>query len=157
MPGWHHIWDGLIRYGLESLPWFKGWLHYLKAVNNFCRGNLDEFGDELQKAGLWGAKLILRNISFTTFAARRWRKISKVSSTVTQAMEIFLNPTVHVCLKAFMRRLGDEEFFAEVTFALSNERFMIQLKFVSWFSHHLCMGRGMGEQLYVSSGGMVQE
>lgn len=37
MPGWRHTFDGLIRRGMCSLPWFAGFLEKLRALVSFFR------------------------------------------------------------------------------------------------------------------------
>ena len=72
--GWHHLFDGLIRFGLCSLGWFKPFLKQLKILNKLCRDHSGYLFDLLIERGYHGAAFIIKKISHTTFAGWRWRK-----------------------------------------------------------------------------------
>jgi hypothetical protein len=87
-PGWHHIFDGLVRYGLYNFLWFPSWLLLLKLLLKFCRFHCEDLCTYLVAKGKHGAAAILKAIKFTTFAVWRWRKLASVTKSLRKAFEV---------------------------------------------------------------------
>ena len=66
--GWHHTFDGLIRYGLSSLPWFTSFLEHLKSLVSFLRNQSTDLEAHLAGLDMAGASAILNTLTYVTFA-----------------------------------------------------------------------------------------
>ena len=97
--GWHHIFDGLIRFGLYQFAWFPSWLLTLKGCLRFFRNHRVDFLERLRSDGLSGAASVLEGISFPTFAAWRWRKVKSVCVAVYEAFHTMRLEACMECLK----------------------------------------------------------
>jgi hypothetical protein len=69
--GWRHIFDGIVKWGLCSLPFFVPWLAQLKTWNKFFRNYMTELTEQLENSGFNAVAEMLKKIHFTTFA--EWR------------------------------------------------------------------------------------
>jgi len=92
--GWHHCFDGLIRSGLCSIPWFTAFLVELKTFNRFLRDHKVDVADALEVAGLVGAQGLFLAIAFVTFAEWRWRKLARVCSALQKVFNLLFFPMI---------------------------------------------------------------
>ena len=79
-PGWHHIWDGLTKRGLESTYWFPLFLKQTKLVQSFLRNNMTEMVDELERHGKTSVSALLQSVRLENFAKWRWNTLRRVVS-----------------------------------------------------------------------------
>ena len=56
--GWHHVFDGVVRFGMFSLKWFPSFLNKLKLMVKFFRNALPDLLDALHVAGFGGAAVV---------------------------------------------------------------------------------------------------
>ena len=75
--GWYHLWDGVIRFGLCMLPWFKVFLRSLKALTKYLRENITDVIEVFRAAGLEGAANFLEVVSLPVFLEWRWGPLMK--------------------------------------------------------------------------------
>ena len=134
IPGWHHLFDGVIRWGLFTLPWFPHFLLILKAYIKFGRNYLHDFLKDLTDAGLSGAAGILRRIVFVTFAEWRWRKLYLCCKSVGDAMLTLLNTQVLPLLRVFLTKLKDTKMARLIISTFNDAVFRIRFEFVRWYS-----------------------
>ena len=108
--GWHHCFDGLIRSGLCSIPWFTAFLVELKTFNRFLRDHKVDVADALEVAGLVGAKGLFLAIAFVTFAEWRWRKLARVCSALQKVFDLFSNDRVRGVFLAYIGTCKESEY-----------------------------------------------
>jgi hypothetical protein len=68
---------------------------------------LTDFKEYLQRCGLDGAAALLGAISFTTFAAWRWKKLAAVTRALGKAFEVLELPSVVEAIRGFKKKLKD--------------------------------------------------
>ena len=134
--GWHHLFDGLIRFGLCSLGWFKPFLKQLKILNKFCRDHSGYLFDLLIERGYHGAAFIIKKISHTTFAEWRWRKMDRVVSGVNKFLDVLAFTPVLAIVLEYVRNSKDREsvWKGTVLFVLQCKLFRVRLNFSAWFT-----------------------
>lgn len=86
--GWHHVLDGVLQWGLNSLDFFPLLLKQIKAWNKFFRNFISGFSDALVTAGYFATPRLFKKISFVNFPEWRWRKIMFVVNAVSDALHI---------------------------------------------------------------------
>ena len=134
LPGWHHLFDGIIRWGLCTLVWFGGFLMTLKAWVKLCRNHGDDLVKEFRRHGLDAAASMFKKLSFPTFAQWRWRKLAAVCRGIARARLIVLGaPCINV-FKAFVAKLADNNMTKAVIRSVGNTLFDMQFNFVNWYA-----------------------
>ena len=81
-PGWSHVWDGLIRLGLNSLTWWPSFIESLKGLLTLLREHTTDMCDELRSSGLEAVAQLLEGLQLPYFAAWRWGTICDVCKAI---------------------------------------------------------------------------
>lgn len=131
VPGWMHLWDLLIRRGLESLDFFPGWLKGLKALVHFLRGtqHCTVIARNLRQRGLDGAADLVEQARLPNFAAWRWgtlRLCCDALAPILASLRESFDPTL---FKDSRDRTG----IATMLGALKSKDWAGQFFFVHWF------------------------
>ena len=105
--GWHHVCDGLVLASFATLLWWRHFLKGLKCMNSFCRNHLTDVCELLTANGFDDVSVLLLRISFTTFAAWRWRKIRTVCETVWKALNLMRQLPIRELIFKFLAMLND--------------------------------------------------
>ena len=82
-PGWHHIWDGLVQRGLNSLAWFPSYLASLKVLLAFLRNHMPDIQLDLAREGRGAAAYLLVSQRLPTFAQWRWSTLNYVVRAIS--------------------------------------------------------------------------
>ena len=64
---------------------------------------MTDFNEYLQRCGLYDAAAVLGAISFTTFAAWRWKKLAAVTRALGKAFEVLELPRVIEAIRGFKK------------------------------------------------------
>lgn len=101
VPGWLHLWDLLIRRGLESLDFFPSWLQGLKALVHFLRGTQHStvIARNLRQRGLAGAADLIEQARLPTFAAWRWGTLRLCCDRLAPILASSRRPSTQPCSK----------------------------------------------------------
>jgi hypothetical protein len=134
LPGWHHVFDGLVRWGLFTLDCFGEVLLIIKSWLHICRNHVQDISKELLAAGLTGADLQLKKITFTTFARWRWRKLAMCCRVVARAMGILLSNVAIAPFKRFLASVHDKDVTKNVLRSIDNKAFQFNFNCVNWFA-----------------------
>ena len=130
-PGWHHVFDGLLQRGLSGLDWFPSWLLRLKGVLTFLRNNLDDVLTELRAGGREAAGQVLASVPLPLFAHWRWRTLFAAVASISKIYDTLRENFASL---EFVKRLREGSKTAALRETLSDEAFVPQMKFVSWFT-----------------------
>jgi len=147
VPGWHHIWDNLLKDSCRRQPWWKEFLKVLKNVVKWFRvdSHKQAVADEL-KGQLTPQQSKALDQYCASFAKWRWGTLF-LACKQTQSLE-FLRPLFHIVLEArFADSHGgdhmddDEEgnklTLEHVSSAMANkDNFFAKLRFSAYFSAH---------------------
>jgi hypothetical protein len=145
-PGWHHVFDGLVRFGLYTFFWFPAWLKVLKLLLTFCRNHGGDLYDFLISKGLDGAAAVFKSIHFVTFAIWRWRKLHLVSKCIRKAWEVF-SGNMDVVLE-FAKSLKDAEMVKAMRASFDDALFWLRFRFVDLFAARLTTMEQWGSSCY---------
>ena len=77
-PGWHHMFDALLRFGLCQVRWFAAWLDLSKALTKWLRNFNGEIVDSLMRINKLGAAALVRNLKTENFEKWRWKTLALV-------------------------------------------------------------------------------
>jgi hypothetical protein len=116
------------------LDWFDPWLLELKSCLKFFRHHMTDFKEYLEWCGLDGAATLLGAISFTTFAAWRWKKLAAVTRSLGKAFEVLELPSVVEAIRGFKKKLKDSNTVDVLLKAFADFIFMARFKFVDWYA-----------------------
>ena len=129
-PGWHHIWDGLLRYCLCRLKWFGGFLDVVKALANWLRNHNDSVVERLQSAGLHAAAALCQHVKMQNFAQWRWKTLASVLKSVESC--VFACRQHKECFFPDLDRAKDRVWASRVRRGLVHVEFGKQFAFVLW-------------------------
>ena len=135
-PGWHHLFDGLLRFGLGMLPWFPGFLEKLKALNKWLRNSNVDIVAALVAAGLPAPALLVRSAQLPHFAAWRWKTIAVVTKSLLSLLPA-LCPNSHLFLPLLFKS-KDKPFASSVRRALQEGSWAQHFEFVHWLGSWVC-------------------
>ena len=125
--------DGLLRFGLVSLPWFTKFLARIKAILKTLREHSQDIVDYLVVVGLGGAAAVIDNMSAPYFAAWRWRTLHKACAALRQGLDTFF-ANFGTVKEGLSRRKRDKTVMRQVASAHSSIDFKWQFEFVDWFT-----------------------
>ena len=131
-PGWHHICDGLLRFGLLSLSWFGAFLEQLKALLKFLREHLQDLTVELLAANAPAAADLLARVRLPTFAKWRWGTIHQVLKAIATCLATLTLHLPHI--KTICDRSRDKKWAQTVLKAFSRERFKTEFLYCKWLA-----------------------
>lgn len=131
VPGWLHLWDFLIRRGLESLDFFPSWLQGLKALVHFLRGTQHStvIARNLRQRGLAGAADLIEQARLPTFAAWRWGTLRLCCDRLAPILAS-LRATFDATLFKDSR---DRKGIATMLAALKSKEWPGQFMFIQWY------------------------
>jgi hypothetical protein len=144
LPGWHHTFDGIIRWGLMTLEFFGFFLQALKAWLKLCRNHMDDLAKMLHEDGLDAAVVVLRGTTFETFAQWRWRKIASCTRGVRCAREILLGAPCIATLRRFLATMHDTSIAKVILKSISSKVFPLHFQFVDWYAFEFCTMESWG-------------
>ena len=135
-PGWHHIFDGLLRFGLCMLDWFPQWLELVKALAKWLRQASDDVARVLDSAGMTGAGALARAVKPPNFAKWRWKTLERVLRSLKSCLEA-LRMHSHL-LTPLLNNSKDKVWAANVRRGLLDEHFMGKFYYVDFFTTWIC-------------------
>ena len=92
-----HLIDGLVQFGLETQPWFPGFLERIKALNMSLRNHGDSLQEELDNQGFDVVASMVENTSFKYFAKWRWGTLFDVAAAIQ---------SIHATLRMRLDEIG---------------------------------------------------
>ena len=140
--GWFHLWDGVIRFGLCSLPWFDLFTRSLKALVRWLREDMEDIAGMLREGGLHGAADVMELTKLPTFIAWRWGTIHEVCKALVDGISI-IRANAAVIFQA-LGKLQDDTRRRLIRVAIESVDWLNQFRFVSWFSDHMCCTQNWG-------------
>ena len=130
-PGFHHICDGLVRYGLCSLRWFPVFLTQLKALLRFVRASREDLVALLITKNRLGLASTIRSLKVTTFTHWRWGKLSFVTDTLVDVLSSLQCEFQQY--KELLVKSRDRAWAKAVNETMESHVFTQQFLFVHWF------------------------
>ena len=134
-PGWHHIFDGLVQRGLNSLTWFPSYLASLKVLLAFLRNHMHDIEQNLASEGTEAAADFMRSVSFPSFAHWRWSTLNCVVRAVSNVYTIFKE---NVDRLRFVAKMRNKSVLKSIRASLADPTFQARTDFVLWYSDWLC-------------------
>ena len=128
-PGWHHIWDGLTKRGLESTYWFPLFLKQTKLVQSFLRNNMTEMVDELERHGKTSVSALLQSVRLENFAKWRWNTLRRV---VSELRKVFATLRRWFDWFGFVKTLKDATELLQLRETFASVDYIDRLEFVDW-------------------------
>ena len=131
-PGWHHLFDGLLRFGLSMLD-FPSFLQCLKALSKWIRNCNTELVTAFEGVPLHGAAALVRKANPPKFAQWRWKTLALVTKCLNCGILVVLRDNAQLVLP-LLGGHRDKAFATSVRKCLFCEKFPFQFAFVHWFS-----------------------
>ena len=136
VPGWKHVWGGLIRFGLWRCSFFPRFLTLFKSIVQILRhkAKVAEFRRVIRRRGYPAAAEILKRLKKPPmFAARRWLTLRDCSEAVEPYIEVLKS---HWHREAFGAD-RDGTHVDNVTRAFADESWSVAKRFVHWLTRWL--------------------
>ena len=131
-PGWHHIFDGLLRFGLSNLQWFGEHLALIKALVKWLRNHSDDIVSCLIGVEKRGAAAIVSCLKLPNFAQWRWKTLGHVVASLRKCVV-----PLRLSAQAFapwLSRSKDKKWSDQVRTALTSPNFIKHFEFTDWFT-----------------------
>ena len=135
IPGWRHVWDGVLRRSLFSLSWFPKFLEKLKALVSLLRDSnaVDELAEHMLQSGLPGLASAVKSLRLVGLAEWRWSTLGRACKSirgVLDSLAAHFDP-------AWTGKHRDKKRAQHVRFALCSIRWMPRYELVTWLSSSL--------------------
>jgi hypothetical protein len=132
MPGWRHVWDGIIKRGCNSLVWWPIWFDQFKGLVKFLRTAM--YADELDRwlihRGLLGIASMIRKTSIKGFAKWRWGTLKDSAKSISK---FFLSLKAVWC-PGILAPLKDHVLWTKVCACFASDLWHARFVFVCWYS-----------------------
>ena len=131
--GWHHVMDGLMRFGLCQLRWFGGWLELTKAMCRWIRNSRDSIVTALIASGRGGAGALVGEAKIPSFAKWRWKTLAAVIVGLETCLPSLLMAATAGVFDVMVGCGQDRVLAGHIRTLLHCPNFCSRFQFVAWF------------------------
>ena len=131
--GWHHVMDGLLRFGLCQLRWFGGWLELTKAMCRWIRNSRDSIVTALIASGRGGAGALVSEAKIPSFAKWRWKTLAAVIVGLETCLPSLLMAATAGVFDVMVGCGQDRVLAGHIRTLLHCPNFCSRFQFVAWF------------------------
>ena len=132
IPGWRHLFDGVLRRALFSLRWFPKFLEQLKALVSFFRDSnaVDDLAEHMAQANLHGLASAIKALRLVGLAEWRWATLGRACKAlrdILDSLATHFDPT-------WIGKVRDTRRAHHVRVALCGDWWMPRYELVMWLA-----------------------
>lgn len=136
VPGWMHLWDTVLRRGLSSLSFFPQWMSQTRALAAFLRTApmVTQLSNSIKATGRSGIAEMITSLKLPAIATWRWKTLVEFCKTlepVIETLRLYFDPQL-------FKNSKDPARMKTVASALREEEWLLQFRFILWFTAWLC-------------------